>query len=216
MALYDNRSLVLDRGVKRRAPHSFGAVGKRLGALLLGTGDPGPRGAAGALPAPSQDDAPTEDHRLASRFPLARRGYDRDAVDAYVAELEHELAAVDRELADARGGGAVADEVASELKRIGEQTSAVLLAAHQQRDEILRQARDEADRSVAQATATSNALTANCEQRLRELNAQNEAAQLQRTRLLDDLRTISAALVTVADSADQRLAAQPQAALTHT
>lgn len=205
MALYDNRSLVLDRGIKRGPRHSFGAVGKRLGALLLGTDDPGPRGGSRSFPAPSQDDTPTEDHRLPSRFPVARRGYDREAVDAYVAELEHELAAVDRELADVRGGALVADEVANELKRIGEQTSAVLVAAHQQRDEILRNARDEADRCVAEATATSNALTANCEQRLRELNAQNETAQLERTRLLDDLRTISAALVTVADSADERI-----------
>ena len=219
MALYENRSLVLERGINRRPHRALWPVGKRVVALLLGTAEPGPRetpdGGSGPVPdppdgrsVPAPGEAPTADHRLRGRFPLVMRGYNRTAVDDYVAELEQELFAVDRDLAALRGGGAVADEVASELKRLGEQTSAVLLTAHQQRDEILRKAQEQADRCVAEATATANALTAKCEQRLRELNAQNDAAQGERARLLEDLRTISTALVEVADSADARFSSE--------
>lgn len=207
MALYDNRSLAFRRPVNTRPDRNLGPIGKRVLGLLLGTAESNPQDAPGELPGSVPDEAPTAEHRLRARFPLVLRGYDRATVDDYVAELEQELFTVDRELAAIRGGSTVADEVANELKRIGEQTSAVLMTAHQQRDEIVRQAQEEAQRCVAEATATANALTAKTEQRLRELNAQNTAAQTERVRLLEDLREISAALVDVADSADERAGA---------
>src|SRR5205807_7969088 len=70
-------------------------------------------------------------------------------------------------------------------------------------------AQDQADRCVADARATASALTEECDQRLRELRGQAEAAQGERDRLLGDLRTISTALVTVADAADERIPAKP-------
>jgi chromosome segregation ATPase len=145
----------------------------------------------------------TVDDRGAPRFPLARRGYDCVAVDVYVADLEQELAALDRELAKVRGSVRAEDDVASELKRLGKQTSAVLMAAHEQREEILRRAHAEAEGRIANATATASAVTAQCEERLRDLKAQTDAAQAERGRLLGELREISAALAAVADSADE-------------
>jgi chromosome segregation ATPase len=197
MAFYNNRSLVLDRGLKRRTHRSFGTLGLRLAGALRWKGA-------------DEDEPETVDEELLPRFPLVRHGYERIAVDGYVAELEQELAALDRELAELRGGGAPAAEVANEIKRIGEQTSAVLMAAHEQREEILRRARAEADRCVEEATARAHALTTQCEQRLRELEAKNETARGERNRLLGDLRTISSALTAVADSADQRIPPEPE------
>jgi cell division septum initiation protein DivIVA len=135
------------------------------------------------------------------RFPIARHGYDRIAVDGYVSELEQELAALDHELVELRARIDPAEEVASQIKRIGEQTSAVLMAANEQREEILRAARAEAERCVAEAGETARTLTEQGEVRLRELEAQTQAAQSERERLLGELRTISAALAAVADSA---------------
>lgn len=190
MAFYNNRSLTLDRGFKRSPGRPFAAMGQRLASTFRGTEDGGGR-----------DDQDTLTDILPLRFAVVRRGYDREAVDDYVSQLEGELAALDQELAALRGEGASMPEVETEIRRIGEQTSAVLLAAHEQREEILRQARAEAERCVADAGAKATALTTQCEQRLRELGAQTQAAEAERQRLLTELRTISTGLAAVVESA---------------
>jgi|SRR5579884_165172 len=187
MAFYNNRSLLLERNVKRGTQRPLGPVGQRLAGALRRT----------------DDEPPTLTEQLPQRFPVVRRGYDPAAVDAYVSELEGELAVLDRELAELRGGGAAAHQVEEEIKRIGAQTSAVLMAAHDQREQVLREARAEADRCVAEARASASALTAQCQNRLRQLQAQTEAAQGERSRLLEELRTISSALAAVVDSAEK-------------
>lgn len=209
MALYDNQSLVLDRDSKpqrilaqirgrfqRVLHHGGGQDGGRWG--HRGEGRDEGRWA--------ENDAETVEG-LVLRFPLARRGYDTVAVDEYVADLERELGALDRELAELRGQTAPAKEVESQIKRIGEQTSAVLMAAHEQREEILRTARDEAERTVAEATITARTVTEQSEARLRVLESQNEAARGERGRLLTEIRSISSALAAVADSAEGPAAA---------
>lgn len=197
MAFYNNRSLTLDRSFKRSPRRPFASVGQRLASTFRATADGG-----------GGDDQDTLTDLLPLRFAIVRRGYEREAVDEYMSELEAELAALDQELAGLRGATATAPEVEIEIKRIGEQTSAVLMAAHEQREEILRQAQAEAERCVAEANAKAKALTARCERRLRDLGAQTDAAQSQRDRLLDELRTISAGLATVVDSAQGHAAAQ--------
>jgi CHASE3 domain sensor protein len=192
MAMYSNRAFAFDHGSKQRSRRALGPVGQRLASVLRGGNDRDP------LPDTAQHELET----APERFAVVRRGYHCTAVDDYVAALERELAALDRELAELRGSAPAADEVANEIKRIGEQTSAVLMAAHEQREEILRRAREEAERCVVDARATASTLTAECEQRLRELRDQTELAQAERDRLVSELRTISGALATVADSAD--------------
>src|SRR5207237_775730 len=98
-----------------------------------------------------EDEQWAANEEVLPRFPLVRHGYHCAAVDEYVTELEQELAEVDRELAELRAHTAPRDEVTDQIKRIGEQTSAVLIAANEQREEILRAAKEEADRRVAEA-----------------------------------------------------------------
>jgi DivIVA domain-containing protein len=207
MAAYDNRSLALDRSSKQRS--RLGPVGKRLANALLGMETHDPRPAGWQLARRLRDERGSVGEEVLPRFPMARRGYDCAAVDAHVAELERELAGVEAELADLRARSASADEMATEIKRIGEQTSTVLIAVQEQREEILRAARTEADRCVADATAKASAATAEGEARLRELEAQTEATCRQRDRLLEDARTVSAALAALADSAHERIPAKP-------
>lgn len=187
-------AIALDHGLGRSPRRALGPLAQRIMRTLLGTEESTPP------PGAAEDGPDAVVDQLQQRFPLARRGYDRAAVDNYVGGLEQELAALDRELAESRGQGPP-QEVAEEIKRIGEQTAAILIAAHQQREEILRKARADADRCVAEARATANALTAQCEERLRALQAQNNSAEAERDRLLGELRSISEALATVADSA---------------
>lgn len=205
MTSYDNRPLTLHQGPEpgpRRV--SFGPVGQRL-ASVFRPADPDPRPEGRRLARWLPDEREEVSDELPARFPLARNGYDRAAVDQHVAELERELSEVDRELVELRSRPVSNDEVATEIRRIGEQTSEVLITAHEQRGEILRGAREEADRCVAEAQAQARAMALEGQARLRDLEAQNEAAQRERDRLLDDLRSVSAALTTVVDSAEGRI-----------
>jgi hypothetical protein len=145
------------------------------------------------------DAEPESMNDILPRFPVVRQGYDCGAVDEYVSELERELAETDRELAEVRGHGAPADEVQKELRRIGEQTSAVLIAAHEQQDLILRTAQEEAERRVAEAEASARAIVAESEARVREQEAQSEAMRAERDRLMNEIRGVSAALAALVD-----------------
>src|SRR5579864_5559560 len=143
--------------------------------------------------------APDSLDGILPRFAVVRQGYDCLAVDEYVTEVERELAHADRELVELRARAASSEDVHRELARIGEQTSAVLIAAHEQSDEILRAAREEAERCVSEAAAKATALTTETAAQLRELEVQKEATRLDRNRLLDDIRRLSAALAELAD-----------------
>lgn len=212
MDAHDNRSLALERSSKQRSRRvSLGPVGQRLAHALLGVEDRGPRHGGRQLAGRLRDERGSVGEEVLPRFPLARRGYDCTAVDEHIAELEREIAAVGRELSELRArAGSAEDEMASEIKRVGEQTSTVLIAAHEQREAILRAARTEADRWVADAAAKASAATAEGEARLHELEAQSEAAVRERDRLLDDVETVSAALAALADSARERIPPKPQ------
>lgn len=148
------------------------------------------------------------EEEVLSRFPIVVQGYDCPAVDEYIAELEYELAQADRELAELRGQAPAADEVNNELKRIGEQTSAVLIVAHEQSDKILRTAREEAGRCVAEAAAKATTLAAETEAQLRELEVRKAATRRERDRLFDDIRRVSAALVALIESPHEQPAPQ--------
>lgn len=153
--------------------------------------------------APWQDDMP--------RFAVVRHGYHCAAVDQYVAELEQELGELDREVAQLRTQqpqpqqptpatpGTAADEVAAEIKRVGEQTSAVLIAAHEQAQERIRQADEEAERRLADAKAEASGIITRANQRLHELEMEMQGVQSDRERLLGDVRSAATALSELVD-----------------
>lgn len=149
------------------------------------------------------------------RFPLVRQGYDSAAVDAYVAELERDIAELDRELVGLRAQLASPDEVETEIKRIGEQTSSLLIAAHERHEEIIRSGQEEADRCVADARARASKIIAEAEASVRdaeagvrELEARCQATHRERYRLLDEVRDISVELAALADARQEQLPAQ--------
>ncbi|MGA2013618.1 MAG: DivIVA domain-containing protein [Solirubrobacteraceae bacterium] len=153
-------------------------------------------------PEPEPELQPDE---VAPAFPLARFGYSRVAVDARVHELE-------RELAELRAQGRQQPiSITEEIERIGEQTASILVVAHDQAGETTRRAQEQAERCIADAAANAVAMTNDAKQRLQELDAETEAVWRERERLLDDVRTVSAALATLADEASDRFpAAEPR------
>jgi cell division septum initiation protein DivIVA len=141
------------------------------------------------------------------RFPWSLRGYRRSAVDQHIAELEREVSELDCELAELRAAATLREEVANEMRRIGEETAGVLIEAHHQRDAIVHAAEDEAHRLLADATAKATEITSEAEARVRELEAQREVAHHERDRLLENALAASTAIADVVHAAHQQVPA---------
>ena len=141
------------------------------------------------------------------RFPWSLRGYRRSAVDQHIAELESELSEMDRELVELRAAATLREEVANEMRRIGEETAGVLIEANNRREAITRAAEEEAQRLVADATAKATAITEKSELRVRQLEEQREAAHRERDRLLENALAASVALAEAVHTAHQQVPA---------
>jgi cell division septum initiation protein DivIVA len=153
-------------------------------------------------PEPGDPAAPAEVD-LSARFPLAPFGYSRAAVDEHVTRLE-------RELEQRRAKQAPMASITEELERIGEQTSSILVVAHDKAQETTRLAQEQAERCVADAAANAVQITAEAKAKLRELDAETDAVWRERERLLEDVRVVSAALANLANQASERFpAAEP-------
>lgn len=148
------------------------------------------------------------------RFPWSLRGYRRSAVDQHIAELERELSELDRELAELQAAATLREEVAHEMRRIGEETAGILIEAHDRRETITRTAEQEAQRVLADATARATAITAESESRVRELEAQRESVHRERDRLLENALTASAAIAEVVSAAHQQIPLMATAEIT--
>lgn len=138
---------------------------------------------------------------VSSTFPSARSGYDRASVDAHVAELERELA----ELRDRTPQRLVAEEI----DRIGKQTSEIIRLAHDKADEIKRTAQLTGERSVEEATRKAREISEQAERHLRELDAETDTVWRDRTRLIEDVRSLATALFALAEDAADRFPAEP-------
>jgi cell division septum initiation protein DivIVA len=135
------------------------------------------------------------------RFPIARHGYDREAVDEHVAQLE-------RELSELQTSAATATAIAEEIDRIGEQTSAILTVAHDQAQDMTRQAQEQADRCLADAAANAVMITEDAKRRLQQLDTDTDAVWQERARLVDDVREVAGALLKLAEDATERFPAE--------
>lgn len=199
MAINNHRSVAYEEDASQRSRGpDLGAVGQRFANLFKPT-----KGQAARFDQPESEDLGNTEEwdsgaDVLPRFPLVRHGYHCATVEAHVNDLEQELAELDQELVELRAHRMPKDEVSDQIKRIGEQTSAVLIAANEQRGEILREAREEADHRVAEATTKATLITSEGEARLRELRAQHEAARIERDQLLEEVRNISVALASLA------------------
>jgi cell division septum initiation protein DivIVA len=135
------------------------------------------------------------------RFPVTRHGYDRNAVDQHLDALEHELAELRERVPST-------ESISEEIKRIGEQTAAILQVAHEQAHVTRREAQSEADRCLADAAANALAITDDAHQRLRQLDSDTDMVWRERARLIDDVRAVATALISVADEAATRFPAE--------
>jgi hypothetical protein len=147
------------------------------------------------------------------RFPIVRSGYDCALVDEHVADLERELAEVEQELSrkveqlqtQASSQGQVADEI----HRIGQETSGILLAAHDKAAETTRRAQAEAERCVADAAANAVTITEEANRKLRQVQVDTGSLSRDRAGLLQGIRDLAGSLCSLADSAEERFPVEP-------
>ena len=147
----------------------------------------------------------------APRFSIVRQGYDCTAVDDYLGELEQELIELDRELAELQARTPSGTKVAAEIERIGEQTSTILLAAHDQAQQTTSRAQAEADRCIADAASNAIAITEDANRQLRQLEADKNSLRAERARLLDDIRGLATTLSSLAADAADRFPSEREA-----
>jgi DivIVA domain-containing protein len=100
-------------------------------------------------------------------FKVARRGYDRAEVDAFLAWIANELRAA--ELGSGAATGEDPDALRRELERVGESTASILRAAEQTAREVRGGAKRDAENLVASARAEAAELRSTAEDEARSL-----------------------------------------------
>jgi cell division septum initiation protein DivIVA len=202
MSDFDSPGVAVESPPKRRpATSRFSGLGDRIARTFAGVDRANGEGETQPWTAVDDADYPVAAgaawEELQPPFPVVRRGYDPAAVDEYINGLEQEI----DELRAHRTGQAA---VAQEIDRIGEQTAAILRVAHEKAQDVTREAQAQADKCVADAAANALAITENANRRLRDLDAETDAIWQERARLIDDVRNVATALVSLAEDAAER------------
>lgn len=130
-------------------------------------------------------------------FPTAMRGYDRDAVDAYVER-------VNRLIAELEISRSPESAVKHAVAQVSEETRGILERAHETAEQITTRSRAQADDRLQQAESEAAEVRAAAERRVHELDADAEAIWAERLRLIDDVRDVADRLLAVADEAAAR------------
>jgi DivIVA domain-containing protein len=137
-------------------------------------------------------------------FPIALRGYDRDAVDEYVRD-------VNRIIAELQVGRSPQSAIRHALDQVSEETRGILERAHETSDEITARSRAQADDRLQWAEREAREAIAAATERVHELEADAERVWQERQALIDDVSKIAAELSTVVEDAGVRFPVEPDA-----
>ena len=138
-------------------------------------------------------------------FPVALRGYDRLAVDAYVKKTSQLVA----ELQATRSPDAA---IRRALERVGEEVSGILKRAHETASEITAQSRREAEDRLEVARNEASQLVAGAQQQLKDLDSDTDRIWAERHRIVGDTRGLAQELLALAESAGERFPAAEETA----
>jgi DivIVA domain-containing protein len=142
--------------------------------------------------------ASASDRLRDATFPLVMRGYDRHAVDQFIAEL---LALVeDLESRQTREG-----VVQKALGELGEETAGILQRAHETADDITARSRGQADARVQRAEREAEILRHDADVYAEQVIVDTRALWDERQRLIEDIRQLADEVLGTADDAMDRL-----------
>jgi cell division initiation protein len=140
-----------------------------------------------------------------TRFPVVMRGYDRAAVDSYVADVQQIVAELEsNQLRE--------NVVQRALDEVGEQTSSILQRAHETAEEIEVRSRSQAEGRLQRAEREAELTRRDAERYAEELAAETQRLWEDRIRMIEEMRQLADEVLGVADDALERLP-EPEALL---
>jgi DivIVA domain-containing protein len=131
-------------------------------------------------------------------FPLVMRGYDRHAVDQFVAELEALVA--DLESRQTREG-----VVQKALGELGEETAGILQRAHETADDITARSRAQADARLQRAQREAEIVRNDADHYAEQVIVDTRLLWEERQRLIEDIRQLADEVLGTADDAMERV-----------
>ena len=131
-------------------------------------------------------------------FPIVLRGYDRQAVDRYVAEIAQLVAEL--EATQTREG-----VVQRALDEVGEQTSGILQHAHDTAEEIAARSRSQAEGRLQRAEQEAAEARAEADHYAQQVVNDTRRLWEDRQRLIEDMRQLADEVLGTADDALERL-----------
>ena len=131
-------------------------------------------------------------------FPLTVRGYDRRAVDEYVAELT--------ELVDELEGRQLREKVVQRaLDEVGEQTAGILQSAHETADELSARSRAQAEGRLQRAEREAELAKAEADKYAEQVAVEIRRLWEERNQLIEEVRRLADEVLATADEAAERL-----------
>ena len=132
-------------------------------------------------------------------FPIAMRGYDRAAVDAFVQEVLELVIELE---------GKQSDEavVQRKLEEVGEETAGILQRAHETADEIAARSRSQAEGRLQRAEREADLVRRQADEYAEQIVVDTRLLWDERQRLIEDLRQLADDTLATADDAAERLA----------
>jgi DivIVA domain-containing protein len=138
-------------------------------------------------------------------FAVVLRGYDRAAVDAYVADVAQLVA----ELEATQLPETVVQRA---LDEVGDETSAILKRAHEAGEEIASRSRSQAESRLQRADREAELTRKEAEDQVRKLEDDIQNVWQERQRLIEDIRTLADDVLALADDAMERMPAPDEQA----
>ena len=129
---------------------------------------------------------------------MVMRGYDRHAVDEFVAELL--TVVVDLESRQTREG-----VVQKAIDELGEETAGILQRAHETADDITARSRGQADARLQRAERESEILRRDADEYAEQVIVDTRQLWDERQRLIEDIRQLADEVLGTADDAMERL-----------
>jgi DivIVA domain-containing protein len=131
-------------------------------------------------------------------FPLAVRGYERQAVDDFVEQVADLVAELE-------GRQTRETVVQRALDQVGEETAGILQRAHQAADELAARSRSQAEGRLQRADREAELLRRQADEYAEKVIVDTQLLWDERQRLLDDLRQLADEVLATADEAAERV-----------
>ena len=126
---------------------------------------------------------PTPSDIRRKTFDMVRRGYDPQAVAAYLEEIADRMAELDRDLEQAQARLGTVEDALADAKAAEEALQLTMVAATQAKDEMLAKAKDESERMIREAKHESESALGEARREALELieTSRREADELTET-----------------------------------